>query len=109
MRTPRNQLQTSLPYVPAKAVNRKGWIICPNCGERHGLFYRRSSPTERSLNYLCDSVVRGPIVNSHGGVDEMRLYTMMGQVEFVDGLPIKEEWTQRYKKDFQNKAHASLL
>lgn len=106
---PRNELQTSLSFVPAKAVNRKGWITCPNCGERHGLFYRRHSPKERTLNYLCDSVVRGPITNSHGGVDAMRLYTVMGQVAFVDGLPIKEEWTPKYKKEFQQKAHGSLI
>lgn len=111
MSTPRNQLKTHLPFIPAKAVDLKGWIICLNCGERHGLFYRRHGPkrADRSLNYLCDSVVRGPIVNSYGGVDEMRLHTMTGQVAFVEGLPIKEEWTPKYKKEFQAKAHGSLI
>lgn len=109
MRLNVNDYKGSLPFVPAKAVDRNGSIICPNCKERHGLFYRRHSAEKLTLNYFCDKVVRRGIHKSNGGFDEARLYTLMGQCELVGGLPIKEEWTPKYRESFQKEHHDNLI
>lgn len=104
-----NDYRTSLPFISAKQVNREGWITCPNCDERHALFYRRHSPEKRTLNFYCNKVVRRNVENRAGDLDHARLFTVMGECEMVEGLPIKEDWTAKYRQQFQKERHTSLV
>lgn len=100
---------THAPFIEATAVNKEGWITCPNCKQRHGLFYRRHSDSKRTLNYLCDKILRREIMKANGDMDRERLYTHMGQCEFVDGLSVKEEWTPKYRKEYEQEHHDKLI
>lgn len=98
-----------LPLVPKNAIRGQSWITCPNCQEKHGLFYRRHDAKRRTLHYFCDKVERHTVKNRVDDYDQVRFCTMMGQVEFVDNLPIREEWTVKCKQDFQETHTGDLL
>lgn len=99
-----------LPTVSASAVMRAGWINCPNCKKQHGLFYRRDSDEKRTLNYLCNKVKHYWYETfSDNTYERWRNVTRMGEVEFVDGLPIREDWTAKCKATFQKEHTDELL
>lgn len=95
--------KTRLRLVKANEVRGQSWITCPNCQEKHALFYKRHSATRRTLHFYCDKVERHKVETKAGTMDDVRLSTLTGQVEFIDGLPIREEWTSKCKQDFQEK------
>lgn len=99
-----------LPHQPVSAVNKEGWLTCPHCKQRHALFYRKHSETERTLHYFCDRV-KTFWWETHGGktVECWKYVTRMGGVDLVEGLPIQEDWTAACKKEYQSEHHGKLL
>lgn len=99
-----------LPDVPKTAINKAGWIACPYCKQHHGLFYRRHSNSKQTLHYLCNKVkhtwwevLDGKDMQFHKHV------TRMGDVEYVSGLPVHEDWTAKCKSNFQKEHTEDLL
>lgn len=68
-----NPYLTHAPLIPAKDIKPDGWVLCPNCKGKHALFYRRHSADKRTLNYLCDKIIRREVINKHGDMDHERL------------------------------------
>lgn len=86
-------------------------IMCPNCGNRHGLFYRRHDKDTRTLHFFCNKVKRRWMENQPPKPPhECWHYVIkMCEVEYADNLSIKEEWTIKHKDTFQKEHTADLL
>lgn len=59
----------SLPLIPKDAIREQSWIECPNCQQRHGLFYKRHDAKKRTLHFVCDKVERFNVETSYGDRD----------------------------------------
>lgn len=81
-------------------------VTCPNCGAFHGLFYRKHSETNKTLHFYCDRVKRRWMEDQRESWDHT---TKMCNVEFVDNLPIPENWTAKCKSTFQIEHTGDLL
>lgn len=99
----------SLPVLSAKDIVDNSYVICPNCKQRHGLFYKRHSDTNRTLHFSCDKLKRYNVADGKGSSDFIRFGNGTGNVAFVDNLPISEVWTTKYKDTFQKEHTADLL
>lgn len=88
-----------LPEVAASTIEDGNTIICPNCKQPHGVFYVRHDDKRRTLHYRCNRVKLRWVA---AGEDEWKHGTRIGRVEFVDDLAVREEWTARCRKLYQN-------
>lgn len=82
------------------------YVVCDTCGNKHGLFYVRSSDTERTLNFLCDKA-QHQVWQGHYRI--LKTFKKRIQVEFVDGLLIEELWTKKYRKQWNAQHHDALV
>lgn len=95
-----------LPDVKAAEIKALSYITCKLCQQRHGVFYKRHDENRRTLHYLCNKVKRYWMEDQH---ECFEYTTRLGNVEFVDGLPVQEDWTAKCKSTFQKKHTADLL
>lgn len=76
-------------------------IECPICHKEHALFYTIQAGGKKTLNYLCNSVYKRG--EDKYGMSRRYNATVKQTAEFVDGLPIREEWSPAYRKEWENK------
>jgi hypothetical protein len=82
-------------------------ITCPNCKQEHGLFYVVHAKNRKTLNYICNRVVRSGM--SRARVPEPQLVTAVLTADFVADLPIPEQWSPKYAKAMQDKQQDQLV
>jgi hypothetical protein len=87
-------------------------VLCSDCGEPHGLWYRMSASGKKSLMFTCNKQKHFWWTNDPGiaePVEHWKYVTRSFQAPvFIDGLDLYVDWTPAKKKDFQKKNQHQL-
>jgi hypothetical protein len=90
-------------------IQPDGTLDCPTCKRIHAAFYYTDNHGGRSLCYICDQVPHynhnGNLQDKHGlSLDKVTRTERRTIEPFVDGLPLREEWSRGWKQKQQDKA-----
>lgn len=99
-------LTEGLPTARLAAIIDNQFVLCPNCQQKHALFYKRGKANKLSLHFNCNKVRQHWM---EGETQHYKFTTRQGDVQFMPGLPIPEKWTSYRREAFQADSTPPLI